>query len=933
MEMSFPPLQGQLAFTKSSVEFDNGGFGITGMSGFLSEREPEEFSGQPRVFTSTDGEEAIKCLRKAFQVLQPGNHAARKPSENVSSGFIHCRHSSQLGKRYVNLRHHLEERARKELLRDCLFRLKTGAIFVRDLQHLVKNEYKVFYHISHDCVTEIPESKIFCLNALCEDLRTLVGDWKCIKQKLHTNRWLQPVQGALFFQLDRIKLVLDQLIQSAIWWLEKFVVVGLQVFAHGSVDTFTHEMIWNVTRGLEDLNKIINSLQSPSPTSKYGLQSPNVLRLHGLSAESTNSFASLGEYVKSLPFTRVLSILANERSKYAALETHRFFTTSPEFVKLLNSGKLPEYIWTEESSHANDKLERETSDYHTATGSMTSLSAAILKIGSVRAPDLSDSDSPLVELGRREHAFAENFLLVVCNSTNLLRRNDSRPRKVVKGSQSFSGSDKPPRGETPVLSRADSMRKSVSWGDSADSSIKSQLTSRYMDLYWNHFGTNLYTMFYEPCWARVTSLYSSEIGSTLVLNTIVIAIMKHMMQHVCLKDLFPPASVTPMLMAAKKCLHVAAFGAWDTCMSEALASQRSDKCYPCPLVGGDYSTRTGMLLRDTFQPALHLLREHLAETIEPSHGGMPAMGCEVVAVAMRLVATSGASLHWCRTKTHQYLGSMAVGNFLLISQTDLKLLVDETRTSLYQLQMVTKALGHKEAGDSLSPMATQLGHIMDSLQSVSSQSMKQFSRNVSTSAHEYFKTHMPSAKVWRKKADNGGPSDHNLYIEHVLETVLEPVLEGVSKLKQTVQLSVVSQATEAVCQAWMNFILQEKIKFSYDGACQLGVDARYMRTWLQQSIAMEIVRQSILDLPVLKTLTGAIMLLMRQPSRRSSSKFRESSSGHDLASDCINGVRSVYESEDCVSHVANHSEWLSLRMQGGGRSWRGISGCLNPDAQ
>ncbi|KAH3785837.1 hypothetical protein DPMN_163931 [Dreissena polymorpha] len=56
-----------------------------------------------------------------------------------------------------------------------------------------------------------------------------------------------------------------------------------------------------------------------------------------------------------------------------------------------------------------------------------------------------------------------------------------------------------------------------------------------MDLYWNHFGTNLYTMFYEPCWARVTSLYSSEIGSTLVLNTIVIAIMKHMMQHVCLK--------------------------------------------------------------------------------------------------------------------------------------------------------------------------------------------------------------------------------------------------------------------------------------------------------------------------------------------------------------------------------------------------------------
>lgn len=59
----------------------------------------------------------------------------------------------------------------------------------------------------------------------------------------------------------------------------------------------------------------------------------------------------------------------------------------------------------------------------------------------------------------------------------------------------------------------------------------------------------------------------------------------------------------------------------------------------------------------------------------------------------------------------------------------------------------------------------------------------------------------------------GMPKDHNIYIEHALETILEPVLEGVGKLKQTVQLSVISIATEALCQAWMTFILQEKIKF------------------------------------------------------------------------------------------------------------------------
>jgi hypothetical protein len=54
--------------------------------------------------------------------------------------------------------------------------------------------------------------------------------------------------------------------------------------------------------------------------------------------------------------------------------------------------------------------------------------------------------------------------------------------------------------------------------------------------------------------------------------------------------------------------------------------------------------------------------------------GLPASVNEMVAVASRLVATSSVSLLWCRNKTHQYLASMAVGNFLLISQTDLKVI-------------------------------------------------------------------------------------------------------------------------------------------------------------------------------------------------------------------------------------------------------------------
>jgi len=33
--------------------------------------------------------------------------------------------------------------------------------------------------------------------------------------------------------------------------------------------------------------------------------------------------------------------------------------------------------------------------------------------------------------------------------------------------------------------------------------------------------------------------------------------------------------------------------------------------------------------------------------------------------------------------------------------------------------------------------------------------MKMFSRNCSNAAYEYFKVHMPTGKVWKKKPDSG----------------------------------------------------------------------------------------------------------------------------------------------------------------------------------
>lgn len=70
---SLPPLHGHLSIAGTSLDF-GGGFGI---GGFLSDRDSAD-EGQSRGFGENDGEEAVKCLRRGFQV------GAHSPLEEFS---------------------------------------------------------------------------------------------------------------------------------------------------------------------------------------------------------------------------------------------------------------------------------------------------------------------------------------------------------------------------------------------------------------------------------------------------------------------------------------------------------------------------------------------------------------------------------------------------------------------------------------------------------------------------------------------------------------------------------------------------------------------------------------------------------------------------------------------------------------------------------
>lgn len=424
-------------------------------------------------------------------------------------------------------------------------------MFVEELEGLVQMECNTAYAIRHGGATEASVTKLFCLNALCEDLRLHVAHWNSIKQRLNTNRWLRQRLAQLCFQLQYVMQVLTSAVLRAVCSLDQLIHIGFEVFAHCNVETLTPELMWNITRGLEDFNIIVNGLKVNFQVNKSQMLGTDKFTAANDSySHLTNS--ALLKPLRTIPFTKVLSILANERSRYAAKITHRFFTCNEDFLRMINMGSLPAFEWGDYLLHQNQPhsmmIQSDTSEYHTLTTSSASLNAAYLHVNSVRAPDLSELESPLIQFSQKEQEFAERFLLIVCNSTSLLRKNDpQKPHRSRHGNKQTDLKSpmspvvgRPPRvqfqGDTPVMTRTDSQRKTVSWVDNADNTIRSAVVAHYMDSVWTQLGRNLDLFLDEPAWIGRSCLLHSEMGSVLLFNDTVAAVLRSMIDHVCFKS-------------------------------------------------------------------------------------------------------------------------------------------------------------------------------------------------------------------------------------------------------------------------------------------------------------------------------------------------------------------------------------------------------------
>nr|XP_006825961.1 PREDICTED: uncharacterized protein LOC102807646 [Saccoglossus kowalevskii] len=768
-----------------------------------------------------DVEANINSLTQSFIVLQPGDHVCVK-TKRYSSNFVHYKDSTGLALHYADIRRLMVNRGKLLLIRDYSSRILEITDFIQNLQVLVHQEYHTWCQLDTFTSNNVT-SKLEFINSVCDDLRAHTSHWWLIKQRIHTDKWLQPLLPSLCQELEVVRLTLQQLSGSAIWWVGRFIRTSLRVFAHTDLSKVTQDVLWNVSRGIEDYNSIVQHYDWLNCTGG------NLTSLHTTPVTRINSVHYMNGNIKTIPIHKILSIFASERSKHAAKLTFKFFTTNKEFLSLSNT-KLSTFDWQTypRGDKVSSNFQSNTSDYH-SDGSIGSVTSDILQVGEIKAPDLSQEMSPVVDFTMQEEEFLSLFLTTVATSTNLLRKSHTKDLGASPVKIHFRGGRK----------SREKKAKSVHWGDCLDSNTKHQLVSKYMDHLWQNFGGRLQELLHSQAWGIGYSTFD-DLGHIQLCDNTVIMMLVQMVELICVKDMFATGAVVSLQSLCRQLHAAAAIADWDAAFCGALSLSVIDKCLPLSMGAGEHRTKTAVLFQQAFHPLVSLLvsAEQSPQLRSPLRGknGLPvcprnAVVTVTIPALARLLTTLNSALRWSHTKTLQFLSSWSIGSFLLITQSDLKTLTDTalrvlkiaqplctTSDASTQAGSITFSGSHgnhvmTQLNNRLNQLWFQLNTVTSKLHNLSSTSSKLFAQDCTRMSMEYWQQAMPFGKVWRRRSNQEYPAEPNAYVESSVETILEPVTDGVSKLKTAAQISAVTLAVVAMLEAWMNHILKEKIKF------------------------------------------------------------------------------------------------------------------------
>ncbi|KAM9741466.1 uncharacterized protein ccdc142 isoform 2-T3 [Menidia menidia] len=427
-------------------------------------------------------------------------------------------------------------------------------------------------------------------------------------------------------------------------------------------------------------------------------------------------------------------------------------------------------------------------------------------------------------------------------------------------------------------------------------------------------------------------------------------------------------------------LAVWAHAVWDCVACRSLGSALRDKCLRNDVTCFTASSVTS----DTMENMLLLLPPLMSSLcrLQPnspasgSFGLLPSRSALQRQTVSLLLASVQLSTVWVMTKAYQFLSSWSLNKFLLVTQGDMKMLMESLDTVKQQTGSVVvpvdadhhpTALRHNQ--HLLKQQLEALDGALSRLKTFSSLVLRTFSTDCKRMSGEIFERTMPSAVHWRPNHRTGFPSCPSAYASQAAESVIGQVLEGVEPLPDDARDQALSITMTAFMEAWMEHILKQKIKFSVQGALQLKQDFDSIRELIQSDrygLSAEL-HQRLLSLRVFQQVDSAVTCLLQQPQAKPYQQctawepFRHCCEYHNSPADrgrdsidtpvatnitnlgCVeceepqqsdpsvvtSDLHAVDPSTSAEPYLAPslalgpvQQEWLDLRIQSGARRWR-----------
>ncbi|KAH8276791.1 hypothetical protein KR026_000809 [Drosophila bipectinata] len=162
----------------------------------------------------------------------------------------------------------------------------------------------------------------------------------------------------------------------------------------------------------------------------------------------------------------------------------------------------------------------------------------------------------------------------------------------------------------------------------------------------------------------------------------------------------------------------------------------------------------------------------------------------------------------------------------------------------------------------------------------------------------------PAATFWQREVYNN--DEKSLYVGYVLDEIYLPTIRA------TKDIVILKLILKLICEAWLDFIYQKRIRFSVNGAVRLLNDFDDVREWiLACTLLDEEQLEKLSNHEVLRMCKGVGKILLRKPedviSITQSPKF-------DKKAQDTSAQDTQLPSEMFVS---NQKHWLQLRASGG----------------